>query len=77
MNSFLKNTYYWYCAFIFRSGSVVVVAFLQLGDYKSPEEFSRVLYDISVATSNSQLGGQNNTEATIIAEIHGTNHTGK
>ena len=35
-----------------------------------------MLYNVSVAASNAQLGGQGITNGTLVVEIQGTNYTG-
>ena len=35
-----------------------------------------MLYNVSVAASSSQLGGQDITNVTLVVEIEGTNYTG-
>ena len=62
---------------IFRNGSIVVYADLQLAPYNTLSELSLVLYDVSVAANSSQLGGQDNTGGSVVVEIQGTNYTGK
>ena len=62
--------------FYFRAGSIIVYSTLQLEPYRTISDLSLVLYDVSVNASNSRLGGQGNSAATVVVETQGTNHTG-
>ena len=61
----------------FSSGSIIVHSEIELEPYNTLEELSLVLYNVSVAASNAQLGGQDITNVTLVVEIEGTNYTGR
>ena len=49
---------------------------LELAPFSTLEELSLVLYDVSVAANNSQLGGESNTAADVTVQVDQTNYTG-